>query len=114
MFVNKVDFKNIVVNLKTASRRKIIFCKFVPTIQGASSKEENSDLDFATCLLVRFGFFDQKTEEKNETCLIVRGTRGAAMEECSAGLDPSPDCGNQRIGPGPGLDLSEVVKPNEE
>ena len=30
------------------------------------------------------------------------------MDECSVGSDPSPDCGNQRIGPGPGLDLSEV------
>ena len=37
-----------------------------------------------------------------------RGTRGAVMDECSVGSDPSPDCGNQRIGPGPGLDLSEV------
>ena len=31
------------------------------------------------------------------------------MDECSVGsLEPSPDCGNQRLGPGPGLDLSEV------
>jgi hypothetical protein len=37
-----------------------------------------------------------------------RGTRGAAMDECS--MEPSPDCGNQRLGPGPGLDLSEVDK----
>ena len=37
-----------------------------------------------------------------------RGTPGAGMDECSVGSDPSPDCGNQRIGPGPGLDLSEV------
>ena len=29
------------------------------------------------------------------------------MDECSVGLD-SDDCGNQRLGPGPGLDLTEV------
>ena len=31
------------------------------------------------------------------------------MDECSVGLD-SDDCGNQRLGPGPGLDLTEVRK----
>ena len=44
-----------------------------------------------------------------KTDLQSRGTRGAAMDECSVGLD-SDDCGNQRLGPGPGLDLTEVRK----
>ena len=34
------------------------------------------------------------------------------MDECSVGLD-SDDCGNQRLGPGPGLDLTEVRKKNK-
>jgi len=42
-----------------------------------------------------------------------RGTRGAAMDSCSVGPE-SADCGNQRLGPGPGLDLSEVDKVRAE
>ena len=60
------------------------------------------------CYKLKITLFDFGKLFEN-TDLQSRGTRGAAMDECSVGLD-SDDCGNQRLGPGPGLDLTEVRK----